>query len=742
MKAVKQKEEKLKQEKQVQEKPQKPKKEEKPKLTEYEKRKAKIKRQNDLLNMRGIPKFWTILLVEIILIFSVEMIAKLILDTFSFDYSLLRIFLSSCLIATLTTLFSTNLPLKLRRGFMGVINFFVTFYAWLQLGFVNFLGSLMSLGNAEQGTKITDYIGEFLMSFKPVIHLIWIPFILFIIYLVFERYITRDGFEKKIPLKSFINTMAIIVFLALLSFGYYVTLEANFMQNRLQSVSNRNLFKYPSNPALAVKNFGTSVYFILDLKSTILGTGNADFTTSTPNVKNPEPEEDKYARHIDDEAWKNLIKIEENQDLNKLNNFLINRPITPKNDHTGIFEGKNLIMIMMESIGEAVFNEELAEYFPTLHKLYNEGITGSHNYSPRNNCATGDSEMISETSLYSIGTTCTPNTYKNNEYKNSLLYTLRNNGYYTSAYHDYTDQYYYRSTIEYKYGAYRYYGVTDLGMTYNPAYKEWPSDYTFMQKALPKFIDEKRFASYMVSVTAHTPYVYSSEMGNKNISLFKDTSYSTYTKRYLSKVKELDLALEYLLTELETKGILDDTVIVLFGDHYPYGLSNKDYQSIAYYDIEINQDIDRTPFIIYNSETRGEKIDKYTSPIDYAPTLLNLFGVDYDPRYYMGHDVFSEYTDFVAFPDNSWQNKTGFYNAAKGEFIPNAGSTYVDEEIIKINNEIVDLKNMSSLAIKKNYFEYLYKYFDEYAKLKQEKEKQDANEKEADEKDQPNETEE
>ena len=51
---------------------------------------------------------------------------------------------------------------------------------------------------------------------------------------------------------------------------------------------------------------------------------------------------------------------------NKLNNYFINRNITPKNEYTGIFEGKNLIVILMESTNEIFINEK--EY-PTLYKL-------------------------------------------------------------------------------------------------------------------------------------------------------------------------------------------------------------------------------------------------------------------------------------------------------------------------------------------------------------------------------------
>lgn len=691
------------------------KKESNNKKNKFEKREAKIKRRNDLLNLRGIHKFWTTHIVEALYIFAVELIVKALLGNLAFDYSILRIFLSSCLLSIVITTITNNMPVTLRRILLIAFNFFIVFYAWLQLGFMNFLGAFMSMGNAEQGTKITSYIVEFLCSYKPVLHLIYLPFILSIGYLVFERRITKDGFMKKIPFKSVLYDMALIVYTAILAFGFLVTVEVKFMQNKFQTVSNANLLKYPSSPALAIKNFGTSIYFLLDIKGTIFG-GEEVYDVANPDTNVVVPETD-FSRKIDDTAWKELIAKEQDKSLNSLNNYFINRSIAPTNEYTGLFEGKNLIMIMMESISEAVFHEEYKDYFPTLYKLYTEGMTGVNNYSPKNNCATGESEMTSQIGLYSMGTTCTVNTYKNNEYKEAMLYMLRKNDYYTSVYHDYSDQYYSRSTIEYKFGAYKYFGVDDLGVPWEYEYKEWPSDLVFMQKALPKILSRDKFAAYMITVSAHTPYIYSSKMGEKNIALFKDSGFPITTRRYLSKVKELDLALEYLLQTLEAEGKLDDTVLVLFGDHYPYGLSEKEYKKLCPYDVESNQEVDRTPFIIYNSATPHQKIEKYTTPVDYAPTVLNLFGIDYDPRLYMGHDIFSVYNDYAVFPDNSWQNEKGFYSTSKGEFIPKDENTTIsDEEIIKINNEINNMRSMSTQVYKKNYFHYLFNYFEDYEK--------------------------
>ncbi len=698
----------------------------KEKLSKFDKRRLKQKKQEALLNLRGIPKYYATFLVETLYIFAIEVLFKLLFGNLAWDWTLLRILMSSSFLSLIVTLVVNNLPLKLRRGLLIAFNFLITFYAWLQLGFMNFIGAFMSLGNAEQGTKIGEYVFEFLSAYPPVLHTMFIPFILTILYFVFERNITRDGFDKKIKFSSLIQDTAILVFAGLLGFMFYVTLEVDFMQNKFQTVTNKELIKYPSNPAYAIKNFGTTIYFVLDIKGTIFG-GEETRTPSAPSVDD-EPDISDNSREIDDEAWENLIKLESDATYRTLNNYFINKPIADKNEYTGMFEGKNLVMIMLESVGTAVFSEEYKEYFPTLYKLYNEGITGVNNYSPRNNCATGESEMTSEISMYSIETTCTVNSYKDNEYRQALLHMLRGEGYYTSSYHDYTDLYYSRSTYTYNMGAMRYYGIDELGVSYEQPYNEWPSDLEFFEKAVPKFVNQEKFASYLVTVTAHTPYIFASKMGNQYVELFSDLDLPLQTKRYLSKVKEDDLALEHLLDSLEEAGKLEDTVIVLFGDHYPYALGDK-YQDLADWDTSVNHEVDRTPFIIYNSETEPQKIEKYMTPLDYTPTLLNLFGVDYDPRYYFGHDVYSDYMDYVVFPDHSWQSPYGYYSAPKGEFFPMEGERVLtDEEIIAINTEITDMRNMSNLAIKKNYFKYLFDYFDDYKRLAEEKKREEETE--------------
>ena len=182
-------------------------------------------------------------------------------------------------------------------------------------------------------------------------------------------------------------------------------------------------------------------------------------------------------------------------------------------------------------------------------------------------------------------------------------------------------------------------------------------------------------------------------------------------KRYKSKLKILDNALGILLDGLEEKGILKDTVIVMFGDHYPYGIPTKTINTILDYDTSVDYESERVPFVIYNSEMESKTFSEYTAGLLHiVPTVANLFGLEHDPRLYVGTDLLSEeYESLVVFADGSWKNEKAYYNASKGDVKYYGEEEYSIEELQAINKTIEMKMNMSSLAIKNNYFNYLNK---------------------------------
>lgn len=657
-------------------------------------------------------------IVIFLYLFSLEMLVRVVTNI-DMGFGILRIALSSFILSLFISLISSYFNKIVSKLFKIIFSVVITFYVFVEVGLYNYIGFYMGIGNSEQGTKTLDYIADFFKSLKPTYYLLLIPLILIILYyclvdkklLKFEekKKSKRVGYKKLIP--TIITVCLIVVF----SFLYYCTLVIPGMQNKLQTIKNTSLFKYPENSNLSVSQFGVLVYGITDINSYIFNITVDDVELSVNSGNNKDKEEiTDYSRTIDDTSWNMLIENETNSTYNKLNNYFINRDITSKNEYTGIFKDKNLIVILLESVNEIAINEE---YFPNIYKIYSEGISFTNNYSPRNNCSTGNNEMTVMTSLYSINNTCTANKYKRNEYFEAIFNMFNNYGYTTTSYHSYTDKYYSRHTIHPNMGSSKFYGVEDLGMEYDEKYEEWPSDLTFFEKAMPYFVKEDKFMAFMTTVTTHQTYNVPSTLGDKYVDLFENTEYSKTVKRYLSKMTELDKALGYMLDELESQGKLEDTVIALFADHYPYGLTNAQINSILDYDVNVRQEVDRTPMVIYNSEIEPVKVEKYTSLVDLLPTLLNMFDIDYDPRLYMGNDIMDEdYFGRVQFVDGSWQDSVGFYKATNGKFIEtnDEGKTYTTDEILEINSEISLKQKMSSLAIKNNYFKYLYDGLEKY----------------------------
>lgn len=646
-------------------------------------------------------KTFFVILINIIL---VEVIFKLINSSTIFDFTMIRIILSSIFISSILALGISNMGIKCRRVFTSIVNFVVCAYACAQAGFYNFLGVYMSLQTSSQFGAVVDYIKDFLLSFKFIYFLTFIPFILTILYFVFLDK-KSDNFKLS---KQFINTFVLMLLSGSL---FYVSITLSVFQNKLQTVSNVNLFLTASNPSLTIEQFGTTGFGILDVRAII---HPIHIMEDYVAVKE-EREINDNSRIIDDTAFSSIIENETDDTMKAVSNYFINKTITDKNDYTGMFKDKNLIVIMMESANDIFINQD---YYPNFYKLYSEGWSWDNNYSPRNSCATMNNEFSGMTSLYSIYNTCTASKYKNNSYFESIFNLFNKQKYVTFSSHDYTEAYYPRSIIHKNMGSGEYYGVQKLGISYSNEYKNWANDDEFMEAVL-KIIDKKtsnneHFMTWLTTVSSHQPYSVDSIQGDKYYNMTKDTGYSSDVRRYMSKLKILDDGLGVLLKGLEDRGILDDTVIVLYGDHYPYGISKEHLNEVLEYDTEEDMNAEQVPFVIYNSTVEAKKFDQYTFYLNILPTLANLFDLDYDPRYYLGTDLFSNDAEsLTVFADGSWKNEIGYYNAKKNKIKYYTDKTYTTEELNKINNEISTKVNISSTVIKENYFEHLKGKLDE-----------------------------
>ena len=680
-------------------------------------------------------------------LFTSEVIFRIVTGLNIVDWALLRIFIGANIIGLIVSTIASIFGRIAGNIITFLFSLAYAIYAIGQAGFYNYLGVYMSFGTSSQAGAVKDYIKDYLQSFKISFWFILIPVILLGIFYLFidpriklmqrnEEIDFSDKFDsderkrlngvyKKHKLKSekISGYVSALVFVAIFIGCWYSTLVVPVFQNKIQITSTKSLFQNPSIPNIAMSQFGFTGYLFVDVKSVMFPVVVLEEETEYDNgFQKLEQVQSGFMREINDKTWEAIIADEKNADYKKLSNYYISQEITDKNAQTGIFKDMNLIVIMMESTNNIVLNEK---YYPNIYKLYSEGWAWDNSYSPRNSCSTGNNEMSGMVSLYTINTLCTTNTYKNNVYPQSIFNLFKNAGYTTSSYHNYTDHYYARSIIHPNMGSEHYYDVTELGIPYSNVYKEWPSDVELVEKFLEITKDQEKFMAWLTVVSAHQPYTESSTLGDKYLDLFKDTNYNLSLKRYMSKLKEFDNAIGALLEGLEEQGKLDNTVIVLYDDHYPYGLTTATIES--YFGSKIVQnEIDRTPFIIYNSAViQPQKFDEYTSYMNLVPTVANLFDLDYDPRLYAGKDLLSADNDKnkpveqrvnrVIFADGSWKDPKAFYNALNGKITyTDVNDKYTDAEIAAINKSVKNRISMSNLAIKKDYFKYLDDKMKEY----------------------------
>lgn len=652
-----------------------------------------------------ILKNYVLLMVSFLII---EIIFRIIEQIPIIHYSSLRIFLGLNILALFFGYLLSFLPKIIAKVGNILLVLIASIYGFLELGFHNFLGVYASISTNTQLGAVTSYIKDFLGSFKWSYFLLFIPFILLVLYyILLDKKVNLDLPKYKKTKIVILKKLIPVVLLLSFSVLYYGSLKVSFMQDKTEASSAYEIFLKPTNASLAIRNFGILGYGLLDIKEYFFP-GDVTHTIEIDPDSIQSEAKITVQSAIDNDTWLGLIDEETDEELNTLNKYFISNEASTTNEYTGLLEGKNVIVIMVESGNDILLNEE---YYPNIARLTKNGYTFVNNYSPRNVCSTGNNEMSALISLYSINNNCTANVYQDNTYFESIFNLFKDANYNTNSFHDHYDEYYARDIIHKNMGSDAYYNAIDLDLDFKYSYGSWASDEELMENYLEYLRDSdlsKPFMSFITTVTSHQPYN-GSGYGKAYLDLFPE-EYPDELKYYMSKLKVVDNAIGILLEGLESLNILDDTVIVLFGDHYPYAIEPDTLNLELDYDATLDSNADQVPLIIYNSELEEKEFLQYTSYINLTPTLANLFNLKFDSRLYMGLDALSrEYDSLVIFPDGSWKNANAYYNASTSKISYYTKNMYTDEEILAINSKVRLKLEMSSLAIRRNYFSYLNK---------------------------------
>lgn len=386
----------------------------------------------------------------------------------------------------------------------------------------------------------------------------------------------------------------------------------------------------------------------------------ADSETVPASDVNPLPVIDTSPNVLDID-FAALAQTETNKDISELHTYFAGVEPTAKNEYTGMFEGYNFIYLCCEGFSPWAVDRELT---PTLYRLTHSGFVFNNFYNPLWYTSTSDGEYVECIGLLPYST----NSFKRSK-GNSLPFCFGwqflRKGYTARAYHAHTATYYGRNETHPNMGY--IFKAKNQGL---PITDVWPeSDLEMMKLSIPEYINDEHFHVYYMTVSGHLEYTFS---GNTQAYRHRDDvaglPYSNNCKAYIACNMELDLALEYLIEQLDSAGKLENTVIAFGADHYPYGLTADEINELAGENVEQNFELYHNYFVLWNSEmTEPVTVDKYCSSLDMMPTLSNLFGLDYDSRLFMGSDIFSDAPALVIFANQSFITDYCKYNSVTGK---------------------------------------------------------------------------
>lgn len=635
------------------------------------------------------------------LIIYLEIAYKALVLKNVFSLNTLTILLFSIPFILFATILSSLFNTKINKVISVLNSIFITFIFASQYIYYAFYDSIFSIYSIKAGTG--QVFGEFFSAIsKMIIDNIWgllviiLPCILFIIF----KSKIFDFTRKKV--------MFITEIILLIVFFVITKLTVHFNTNGMYSLNR--IYNESHAPMITINKVGLLSMEVLDLKRYLFG---FEEKLVVDNIHEEKPDiKPEKTYNILDIDFDQLESNEVNETIKTLHQYFKGVTPTEQNEYTGIFKGKNLIYITAEGLDTIAIDKDIT---PTLYKMVNSGFIFKNYYQPLFTVSTSDGEYMYLNSL--IPKEGVWSFYRSSNIKMpfSLGAEFNKLGYdAVNAYHDHTYTYYNRDESHPNLGFNIYKGCGN-GLETLMNCKRWPeSDVEMIDATINDYIDKDIFMIYYMTVSGHLNYTFSgNSMSYKNKDVVKDLPYSDNVKAYIAANVELDRALEKLLGYLTEKGKLDDTVIVISPDHYPYGLKTYELNEVSKTDRSDKFEMFHTSLILYNNAMKENKVvEKYVSSIDVLPTVYNLFGVNYDSRLLMGTDALSESEGLVMLSDRSWINENGSYNSMTGKFT-SFKEGLPEDYVSKINAKVYGKFTTSSLLL----YEKNGKYLDYYSKL-------------------------
>lgn len=565
------------------------------------------------------------------------------------------------------------------------------------------------------GDALTSYYAELLeLIFSQggifVVLLMLLPFVVFLI------------FRKRLIVIRPATARTRLITVAISAMSYILALVL-ILTSQIYGPVYHGQYNFQS----AVSHFGLITGLRLDVQNQLF---EGDYSFETPEIPTQQTEPTQQTTEETTEATQPVIEYGYNQlDLDfdrldqsatskqkELNAYVSSLTASRQNAFTGLFKGKNLIMISAEAFSAELIDQELT---PTLYRLATKGIQFTDYYQPASAGTTGGEYQ----NVFGMMPTAGGKSFKNTQ-GHLNYYTMGSQldrlGYYGKAFHNNSYTYYDRNKTH------NNIGYSDGFMGYGNGMeqyvkKAWPqSDYEMFSGTLPTYIDKQPFNVYYMSVSGHSGYSRSgNSMTKKHWDRVSHLPYSDAVKGYFAANLDLEDALSYLVGELEAKGIAEDTVICISTDHFPYGLDSDGklgdmpYLSELYgYSVDTYFERDHSRLILWSGcleDMEPIVVDTPTFSLDIVPTLSNLFGTEFDSRLLPGRDVFSDAQVLVFNTNYDWKTDLGTYYASSGTFEPVSPDTVIPEGYVAAIKAMVRNKmTYCSGVLNTDYFRLLF----------------------------------
>jgi len=406
------------------------------------------------------------------------------------------------------------------------------------------------------------------------------------------------------------------------------------------------------------------------------------------------------------------LSIEQNQSTSlseeereRIDSFISNHQNKEQNDHTGIYSGKNLVLILCESLNDYPLYKDL---FPTLNMMAVNGTLFTNYYAPLYQSSTSDSEFISLTSMLpSVDFGTTSYSFANNQYPYALPNLFKDAGYNVNSYHSNISNMYNREPLHMSLGFETFYDQEKLGLStegrYFQMWVNWIDDDELFDATIRNTHTNKPFFDFVITASGHLPYIRDREEIQIQLDELEKTEYAQLdeeTKCYLASQMNFDKGLAQLLDSLKAADQLENTIIILYGDHYPYGLSTEEALNNVVGESDYNKN--RVPFIIYDPSAKGSANANLASTFDIYPTICNLFGLDTGDSYQVGRDLFGSRPGIIPFMDRSVLTDTFYYDSTSNSFTEFEG--FSKESATEIINDIQDVFDIGQKILSVNYY--------------------------------------